>query len=234
MKESLEKALDRIKKGKFVMVYDADGREEETDLVVPSFSVTPEKVRQLRQDAGGLICVTVPPDTWKKLGQPYLQEVYKYASQKYPLLSAMKADDIPYDEISTFSLSVNHRDTFTGISDYDRALTISRFARLAEDMNDLSREDAMEKFGKEFRTPGHVFLLNATEGLVSKRMGHTELTTALLTLAGIYPSMTICEMLSSDGNSLTEREAVMYGEKTDIPLIEGGDIIDAWEARHGR
>lgn len=215
------------------MVYDADGREEETDLVVPSFSVTPDKVRQLRQDAGGLICVTVPPETWKKLGQPYLQEVYKYASRKYPLLSAMKADDIPYDEISTFSLSVNHRDTFTGISDNDRALTISRFAKLAEDMRKLSSEDAMDKFGKKFRTPGHVFLLNATEGLVSERMGHTELTTALLTLADIYPSMTICEMLSSNGNSLTEQEAKTYGERMNIPLVEGGDIIDAWEEKYG-
>ncbi len=226
-------ALARIREGEFVMVYDADGREEETDLVVASRHVTPEKVRRLRRDAGGLICVTVPPDTWEKLGLPYLQDLYRYASREYPLLSAMKADDIPYDEKSTFSLSVNHRDTFTGISDNDRALTINRFGVIAEEFMGMDTDEAVELFGKEFRTPGHVFLLNATRGLVSRRMGHTELTTALLTMADMYPSMTICEMLSSNGRSLTEREARAYGESAGIPLIEGGDIKEAWEDMHG-
>lgn len=233
MNEPLKKALECIEKGEFVMVYDADGREEETDLVVPSCYVTPEKVRRLRQDAGGLICLTVPPETWKKLELPYLQDLYSYASQGYPLLSDMKADDIPYDEKSTFSLSVNHRDTFTGISDKDRALTISRFAEVGEGIHSLSDDDAKDHFGKEFRTPGHVFLLNATEGLVSKRMGHTELTTALMMETEIYPSMTICEMLSPNGGSLTEDEAREYGERTGIPLIEGRDICRAWEKRDG-
>ncbi len=215
------------------MIYDVDGREEEVDLVIPSFNVGPDEVRRLRRDAGGLICVTVPPETWKELELPYLHEVYKHASSEYEILSHMKADDIPYDEISTFTLSVNHRDTFTGISDDDRALTISKFAEIGESLEGMDDDDARRLFGKEFRTPGHVFLLNATDGLVDNRMGHTELTTALLVLADMYPSMTICEMLSSDGDSMTEAEAAEYGKANDIPLLEGKDIKKAWEKRHG-
>ncbi|MFP4001638.1 MAG: 3,4-dihydroxy-2-butanone-4-phosphate synthase [Candidatus Natronoplasma sp.] len=224
MNEELEYITERLENGDLVMVYDADEREDEVDLVTPSEKITPQKIRTLRRDAGGLICVTVPPKTWKNLELPYLSDVFDKITDDYPLLSHMKADDIPYDERSTFSLTVNHRDTFTGITDIDRALTIQRFAELGEEILDLSKEEAQKKFGEEFRTPGHVFLLNATEGLVAQREGHTELTTALLTLTDLYPSMTICEMLSDQGDSLSEEEARVYGEENDIPLIEGKKI----------
>lgn len=228
MKVGVEEAIDHLKDGSFLMVYDKAGREEETDLVTPSIDITAEKVLRMRQDAGGLICVTVPPAVWKKLNLPYLQDVLQLASKDYPILSAMKADDIPYDEKSTFSLNINHRDTFTGITDNDRALTIKRFAVLAEEIMDMGEERARKSFGDEFRTPGHVNLLNATEGLVEQRMGHTEITTALLSLGDIFPSMTICEMLSPDGESLSEDEARAYGEERKVPLIEGKEIQEVW------
>jgi len=209
------------------MVYDADEREDEVDLVTPSQKITPQKIRTLRRDAGGLICVTVPPKTWKKLEMPYLSDIFEKSSDDFSLLHEMKADDIPYDERSTFSLTVNHRDTFTGITDIDRSLTIQRFAKLATELKALSTEKAQSMFGKEFRTPGHVFLLNATEGLTLKREGHTELTTGLLKLTDLYPSMTICEMLSDQGDSLDEEEARRYGKENDIPLIEGKKIKEA-------
>ncbi len=195
MNEELENVIERLEDGGFVMVYDADEREDEVDLVTPSRKITPQKIRTLRRDAGGLICVTVPPKTLKKLKMPYLSDVFEKTEDEYSLLSAMKADDIPYDERSTFSLTVNHRDTFTGITDIDRALTIQRFATLSTELEGSSTEKAQKMFGNEFRTPGHVFLLNATEGLTSKREGHTELTTALLKFTDLYPSMTICEMI---------------------------------------
>jgi len=214
------------------MVYDADEREDEVDLVTPSEKITPQKIKTLRRDAGGLICVTVPPETWKKLEMPYLSDVFEKSADAYPLLSTMKADDIPYDERSTFSLTVNHRDTFTGITDLDRALTIQRFAKLAAELEGSSTEKAQKMFGEEFRTPGHVFLLNATEGLTAEREGHTELTTALLKLTDLYPSMTICEMISDEGDSLDEEEARRYGKENDIPLIEGKKIKEALKGKH--
>ncbi len=233
MKETVERALQSLKKGWFAMVYDADKRENETDLVTPSIWITQDKVRRLRRDAGGLICVTVPPKIWKKLGLPYLHDLISENAASHPLLSRMKADDIPYDEKSTFSLTVNHRETFTGITDKDRAKTIKRFAELSQEVEELHQDRARDMFGREFRTPGHVFLLNATEGLIDKRMGHTELTTALLKMGGYFPSMTICEMLGDDGNSLSEKEAVRYGKKHSIPLVEGKEIIEEWGGRNG-
>jgi len=227
MNEELKRITERLENGDLVMVYDADEREDEVDLVTPSEKITPQKIRILRRDAGGLICVTVPPKTWKKLEMPYLSEIFENSTGKYSLLEEMEADDIPYDERSTFSLTVNHRDTFTGITDIDRALTIQRFAKLASELEEKSTEEAQKLFGGEFRTPGHVFLLNATEGLTSKREGHTELTTALLKFTDLYPSMTICEMLSDQGDSLSEDEARAYGKENDIPLIEGKKIKEA-------
>ena len=232
MSEKLERITERLEDGGFVMVYDADEREDEVDLVTPSEKITPQKIRTLRRDAGGLICVTVPPETWKKIEMPYLSDLFEKTEEEYSLLSEMKADDIPYDERSTFSLTVNHRDTFTGITDIDRALTIQRFAKLARELKETSTQKAQQRFGEEFRTPGHVFLLNATEGLTSEREGHTELTTALLKLTDLYPSMTICEMLSDQGDSLDEDEARAYGKKNDIPLIEGKKIKEALKGKH--
>jgi len=229
MKEEVKEAVQKLQQGGFVMVYDADSREKEVDLVTPSANITPAKIGRLRNDAGGLVCVTIPPSTWQKLNLPYLSDLFEESSSRYPILSSMKADDIPYDEKSTFSLTVNHRDTFTGITDIDRALTIKRLTEVAEKIEDTSTEEAQDRFGEEFRTPGHVFLLNATEGLISNRDGHTELTTAMLKLTDIYPSMTICEMLSDDGDSLDEAEAKVYGEKNDIPLIEGKTIKEVWK-----
>ena len=224
MNEELEHVIERLERGGLVMIYDNDEREDEIDLVTPSAKITPHKIRTLRRDAGGLICVTVPPETWKKLNLPYLSDLFEESSDEYTILSKMKADDIPYDERSTFSLTVNHRDTFTGITDIDRALTIQRFAEMAKEMEGIPVEEAQEMFGDEFRTPGHVFLLNATEGLVKERQGHTELATALMKLTDMYPSMTICEMLSDQGDSLDLEQASQYGEKNDIPLIEGEKI----------
>ncbi|MBS3782149.1 MAG: 3,4-dihydroxy-2-butanone-4-phosphate synthase [Candidatus Thermoplasmatota archaeon] len=224
MYEEFESIIERLEDGDFVMVYDADEREDEVDLVTPSEKITPQKIRTLRRDAGGLICVTVPPETWKKLKMPYLSDLLEECADEHSLLLEMKADDIPYDERSTFSLTVNHRDTFTGITDIDRSLTIQRFAKLGSEIDEHSTEEAQKMFGDEFRSPGHVFLLNATEGLVSEREGHTELTTALLKLTELYPSMTICEMLSDQGDSLDEEQAKEYGKENDIPIIEGKKI----------
>ncbi|MFO7990943.1 MAG: 3,4-dihydroxy-2-butanone-4-phosphate synthase [Thermoplasmata archaeon] len=233
MKDSIEDAIAHLENGGFVMVFDADKRENETDLVTPSITITPNKIRTLRKDAGGLICVTVPPVTWLKLKLPYLQDILSKCAEDNPLLKEMKADDIPYDEKSTFSLTINHRDTFTGIPDRDRALTIKRFAEMSQTFPEMTHDEAIRMFGEEFRSPGHVFLLNATEGLLGNRRGHTELTTALLELTDIYPSMTICEMLADDGSSLSEEDAVKYGKENDIPLIEGDDVKEAWEEQYG-
>ncbi|TLZ88251.1 MAG: 3,4-dihydroxy-2-butanone-4-phosphate synthase, partial [Methanobacteriota archaeon] len=56
---ALERALAALRRGEFILVYDGDGREEETDLTIASEFVKPESVRTLRKEAGGLICTTL-------------------------------------------------------------------------------------------------------------------------------------------------------------------------------
>ena len=226
---SVEAALRALREGSFVLVYDADGREEETDLVVASQFVGPTAVRTLRQDGGGLICVTVDPRVRRKLGLPTMAEILGHAYRAYPVLRGTIPDDVRYDTSSPFSITVNHRETFTGVTDRDRALTISRFATLVEEALRRPNGWAVEAFGREFRSPGHVHLLAASDGLLEARRGHTELSTALVSMAGLAPSATICEMMGDDGRALSRGDAKKYAATRNLVFLEGREILEAWQ-----
>ena len=233
MDPSLERALAALRSGAFVLIYDAEGREEETDLAIASESVTPDAVRRLRKDAGGWICTTVPPDARDKLGLPYLADVLQSSAAKYPILRDLVPDTLPYDRRSAFSITISHRDTRTGVTDDDRARTIRRFAEIAREA--LRRENgwAQHAFVEEFRAPGHVSLLNPAPGLLAERKGHTELGTALVMMAGLVPSVTICEMLGDDGRALQKADAKAYADAHALVFLEGRQILEAWRAWSG-
>lgn len=226
---TIKKAIHDLKMGKFVMVYDADGREEETDLVIASEFITPRDIKRLRTDGGGLICATVYYPLAEKLKLPFLAEMYAEISNNahYEILKYLSPYDIPYDTKSSFSITINHRKTFTGISDNDRALTISEFAKLAS-LN-KNGKSLREHFGKNFRSPGHIPLLKTAKNLLEERTGHTELATALMLLAGLTPSVTICEMLGSNGKSLSKNRAINYARKNNFVFLRGKEIIEAWK-----
>jgi len=76
MNENIEQAIRELSLGKFVLVYDVDGREEEVDLVCLAEKVTPHHVYQLRNDAGGLICIAMHAKIAEKLGLPFMLEIY--------------------------------------------------------------------------------------------------------------------------------------------------------------
>jgi len=226
----LKDAIEHIRNGKIVLVYDFDDRERETDMAIASQFVTHETIRTMRKDAGGLICTTTPFGVAKELGLPFMSEVFLDDSGKYPLLRAMMPNDIPYDDTrSSFGLTINLRKTYTGITDKDRALTILEYAKVI--FSDMSNDEKIKTLGRDFRAPGHVHLLNASEKLLGNRKGHTELTTALMILAGVNPSATICEMLGEDGDAMTKEEVKAYAKRNGIIFIEGNDIVEAWEKR---
>jgi 3,4-dihydroxy 2-butanone 4-phosphate synthase len=219
--EKIMDALAALRRGEIVLVYDGEGREEETDLVVAGQFVTREHVKRMRRDGGGLICVAMHPKIADKLGLPFLVDVWRHAQERYPVLKELEANDIPYDEKSSFSITVNHRKTFTGITDSDRALTIKELARLAETaLNGYSPG----LFGRNFRSPGHVVLLRAADGLLRSRMGHTELSVTLMQMARLTPVAAICEMLGNEGGSLPPGEARDYAEEHDLIFLEGREI----------
>ncbi|NLN71559.1 MAG: 3,4-dihydroxy-2-butanone-4-phosphate synthase [Thermoplasmatales archaeon] len=224
----IERVLDEIRNGRIVLVYDFDEREKETDMTIASEFLRVEDLRRMRKDAGGLVCTTTPYERAKALGLPFMADIYADDSAKYPLMAAMAPTDIPYDGTkSSFGVTVNHRKTYTGITDADRTLTINEYARII--FQEKDDKSIMEDLGRNFRAPGHVHLLNASERILTTRRGHTELCTALMIMAGVKPSATICEMLGNNGGSETKENTMAYAEREGLAFITGDEVISAWE-----
>ena len=224
----VEEALEEIKKGNFILIYDADGREEETDFIIAAQFVTHDAIRRMRKDGGGLIFMAIAHEIAEKLGLPYLADVIYKCGYKWHVFKELIPNDIPYDTKSSFSLPLNHRKTFTGIRDIDRALTISKFAELAEKIKDMDDIKAQALFGSEFRSPGHVATCIAAKDLLNERQGHTELAVAMAKMAGVTPVMAGCEMLGVE-KSLPKKEAIQYAEEHGLVWLEGKEIIEAWK-----
>jgi 3,4-dihydroxy 2-butanone 4-phosphate synthase len=228
----LDRAVAALRRGEPVLLYDADGREGETDLVIASQFATPEAIRLLRTDGGGLLCTTVAPEHHAKLGLPFLADLLDEAASRHPVLAEMKAHDLRYDPSkSSFGLTINHRKTFTGIPDADRALTITELARFLAAVDGLDAAAARQAFGAQFRAPGHVILLNGAPGGLAARQGHTELSLELARQAGLVPSTTICEMLDpATGRAMTKKAAQAYAASSGLVFLTGQDVVDAWQA----
>src|SRR2546425_7039920 len=224
----LARAVAALQRGEFILVYDGDGREEETDLTIASEFVTSESVRTLRKEAGGLICTTLSGEVRARIGLPFMAEVLRRSGVAYPVLDAISKEDMKYDRHSAFSISVNHRDTFTGVTDVDRAKTISRFAAIAKEATKRENGWAAHVFAEEFRSPGHVPLLNAVDLLLVERRGHTELTTALMLMAGLPPTATICEKMADDRRAPSQQEGKAYGRARDLVFLGGAGNRPAW------
>ncbi|MFQ6063382.1 MAG: 3,4-dihydroxy-2-butanone-4-phosphate synthase [Methanosarcinales archaeon] len=225
---TIKSAINSLRNNKMILIFDADNREGETDMVMSALDVKPRDVARFRKDGGGLICVAIPSDVADKLGLPYMSDILKYAKLNGLNLNSIteKIGDLRYDTKSSFSIWVNHRDTFTGITDNDRALTINKIGSCVEQKLKGNSVD----FGKEFRSPGHVSILRAAPNLVLDRRGHTELSLALAYMANITPAMVVCEMLDDrTGKALSKKDAKKYAIKHDITFVEGRDIIKEYK-----
>jgi 3,4-dihydroxy 2-butanone 4-phosphate synthase len=231
----IEAALAALRRGEPILLYDADGREEETDMVVASEFATPQAIRRLREAAGGLLCTTVAPEHHRKLGMPYLADLVQGAAKTHPVLKHLLADDIKYDPSkSSFGLTVNLRSTYTGIPDNDRSATIVALAKFLGTLDGLRDAEAQREFGRLFRSPGHCILLNASEGGLAKRQGHTELSLELARQASLTPSTTICEMLDGKtGRALGKKAAQDYAVANGLVFLTGRDVTEAWQTRAG-
>ena len=211
------------------MVYDNDKREGETDLLIASQFVKPESIRRMRKDGGGLIFLMTSYNVAERLKLPFLANMHSKIEDKFPVLKALTPNDIPYDTKSSFSLCINHRKTFTGITDIDRSLTMKEFAELVESTKKMNSESAVKMFGKGFRSPGHVPICIAAERLLNERKGHTELIIALLEMAELTPVGSGCEIMGDNGKALPKDLVKDYAEKNDFVFLEGYEIVEAWK-----
>ncbi len=216
---TLETTIESLKRGEFVLLHDSTGRENEIDMVVAAEFVTPEHVARMRQHAGGLLCIAIENSFAKSLGLRYMHHILDqtFTSVDKEMIMGLA----PYGDHPTFSISVNHYQTYTGITDNDRSLTIREMANL------YNVENQRNKFVSSFKTPGHVPLLIASENLLSKRQGHTELSVYLSELAGLTPVTAICEMMDADTyTALSFEKATKYAKQNGIPFIDGKELIE--------
>ena len=214
---SLESGIQSLKRGEFVLLYDSAGRENEVDMVVAAEFVTPEHVARMRQHAGGLLCIAIDNNFGTSLGLRYMHDILADSSTDKEMIMGLA----PYGDRPTFSISVNHYQTYTGITDKDRSLTINEMAKI------FQVENKKKKFVSSFKTPGHVPLLIASRGLLESRQGHTEMSIYLTKLADLTPVTAICEMMDAETYSaLSIDKAEKYAKQNAIPLIDGKELLE--------
>lgn len=222
----LADAISALKAGRFVLVHDDKGREDEIDMVIAAEHVKPEHIAAMRQDAGGLICLAIPGEVAAKLGLVYMHDMISDMGKVNTLYSKLTEGKAAYGDKPSFSISVNHRQTFTGITDSDRALTVSRLAQVCRNIE----SSGVDEFARDFRAPGHIPILIASKRLLTERSGHTELCVYLTKLAGITPAVVMCEMMDGQTyKALSIEKARDYAERSGVSLIEASELKEEYQ-----
>lgn len=192
---TIEEAIEDIREGKMVIVVDDEDRENEGDLVIAAEKVTPEAINFMAKYGRGLICMPIIRERLEEL--------------RIPLMVTENTD--PHETAFTVTVDAKHGTT-TGISAYDRALTVKTILDPKTKPEDLRR-------------PGHLFLLMAREGGVLKRAGHTEAAVDLARLAGLYPAGVICEIMNDDGTMARLPQLFEFAQKHGLKIITIKDLI---------
>ncbi|MBN2027827.1 MAG: bifunctional 3,4-dihydroxy-2-butanone-4-phosphate synthase/GTP cyclohydrolase II [Actinobacteria bacterium] len=167
--DTIEEAIEEIREGKIIIVVDDEDRENEGDFLMAAERVTPEAINFMAKHGRGLICM---PCLGERLDELNI----------HPMVSNNTST---HETAFTVSIGAKGKIT-TGISAYDRAVTIQTVLDPATRPEDISR-------------PGHVFPLRARDGGVLRRAGHTEAAVDLARLAGYFPAGVICEIMNEDG-----------------------------------
>lgn len=218
---NVEEAVRELKRGKPILIHDWQDRENEVDMVYYAGQVDQENIYNLRVRAGGLICYGTSSDIISALRLTSMEDLlskggYEQLTRKRP----------SYGDKSPFIVWVNSVKVKTGISDSDRALTISQLHEVVSLANSDRIEEARNLFFNNFYAPGHVPVLSARN--LNMRRGHTELSIALTKMAGLEPSVVYAEMLDK-GRSLSLEKAIELAKRDGLVLITGEEILSAWE-----
>ncbi len=192
---TIDEAIEAIKAGKMVVVVDDEHRENEGDLVMAAEHATQESINFMARYGRGLICMPLEKNQANKLG---IGPMIKDNTDQYQ---------------TAFTESIDHMETTTGISAYERSLTI------------LKAIEADAKPG-DFKKPGHIFPLIGKDGGVLKRAGHTEASIDLARLAGCKPAGVICEIMNEDGTMARVDDLVTYCKEHDLMLVTIADLIE--------
>lgn len=192
---TIPEAIEDFRQGKIVIVVDDEDRENEGDFIVAAEKVTPETINFLVTHGRGLVCVPMEAPDLDRLNL-------------HPMVDNNTAS---LGTRFTVSVDLLHGTT-TGISAADRAATILALA---------SPESQADDFGR----PGHIFPLQAVEGGVLRRAGHTEATIDLARLAGLNPLGVLCEVMDYDGTMARVPQLIEIASKFDLKLVTIRDLI---------
>ena len=193
---SMEEAVSDLQAGKFIIVVDDEGRENEGDLVLPAEKVTPEAVNFMVTHAKGLLCM---PMTEERLDELQI-----------PLVST---EHTPTAMPTAFTVSIDYKKTTTtGISAFDRSATINAL------INPNCQPD-------DFARPGHLFPLRYHKGGVLMRPGHTEAIIDLCNIGGLYPAGVVCEIMKDDGDMARLPDLEEFAKKHDLKILSIAQLI---------
>lgn len=194
---TIEKALESLRQGKFVVVMDNPNRENEGDLIMAAEFVTEQHMTFALNHGTGVYCVTITEERQKQLNLPYMVEKNTDKNQ------------------TAFTVSVDSDLCSTGVSSWDRAATIKQVAT-----------DTRPNAGELLKRPGHCYPLVARPGGVLQRDGHTEASVDLCKLAGLNPSGFIVELQDhATGKMMRLPECAAFAEKNGLDLITIEDMI---------
>ncbi|MBS4196747.1 bifunctional 3,4-dihydroxy-2-butanone-4-phosphate synthase/GTP cyclohydrolase II [Lederbergia citri] len=194
MFNTIEEAIDDLKKGKIIIVVDDENRENEGDFLVLADYATPENINFMAKYGRGLICTPITEQLAKRL-------------KLNPMV------DVNTDNHQTaFTISIDHKNTKTGISAFERSETIAQLLN-------------SESIGKDFRRPGHVFPLVAKENGVLERQGHTEAAVDFSKLCGASPVGVICEIMSDNGEMARVPELIKMAKEFNMKLVTIKDLV---------
>src|SRR2546423_6943273 len=175
--DTVESAIDAVKRGEFVIVVDDEDRENEGDLILRAGNVTPDKMAFMIRYTSGVICLPM--------------EGARLDELRLPLM--VSGNENTEGQRTAFTVSVDARHgTTTGISAADRCATVHALIDPATSAADLAR-------------PGHIFPLRYRDGGVLKRAGHTEAGVDLARMAGLYPAGVLCEIVNDDASGSMAR-----------------------------
>lgn len=194
--DTIEEAIEEIRKGNFIIVVDDEDRENEGDLIIAAECITPEKINFLETHARGLICAPITKERAEELELPMM------------VTHNTSIHSTPF----TVSIDLLTHGCTTGISAYDRAQTILALTR---------KETAPEDFGR----PGHIFPLRAQSKGVLRRAGHTEAAIDFARLAGLYPAAALAEIKNEDGSMARLPQLMEMARKFNLKIVSVADLI---------
>lgn len=195
---NIEQILEDIKKGRPVIVVDDESRENEGDLVVAAQFATPEVINFMIKEGRGLVCV---PLTKKRIEELHLESIAPLRGKEDHFKTAWR---MSVDAASGVT---------TGISAFDRARTIEVLINPITTFFDLIK-------------PGHIFPLEAKEGGVLVRTGHTEAAVDLARLAGLYSAGVICEIIKDDGTMARLPDLAKFAKKHALKICTIASLIE--------